>query len=92
MFLPFEYSSHVSMYVQSYTGISDQMADQNNISNSKQLVNTYMEVLKDDAVMAAIGELLLEQFDEVILSENFTFNMSARLKLNHCANVLSLVL
>ncbi len=31
---------------------SDQMADQNNISNSKQLVNTYMEVLKDDAVMA----------------------------------------
>ena len=61
MFLPFEYSSHVSMYVQSYTGISDRMADQNNISNSKQLVNTYMEVLKDDAVMAAIGELLLEQ-------------------------------
>lgn len=80
MFLPFEYSSHVSMYVQSYTGISDQMADQNNISNSKQLVNTYMEVLKDDAVMAAIGELLLEQFDEVILSENFTFNMSGEIE------------
>lgn len=80
MFLPFEYSSHVSMYVKSYTGISDQMADQNNISNSKQLVNTYMEVLKDDAVMAAIGELLLEQFDEVILSENFTFNMSGEIE------------
>ena len=61
-------------------GISDRMADQNNISNSKQLVNTYMEVLKDDAVMAAIGELLLEQFDEVILSENFTFNMSGEIE------------
>ena len=51
--LPLQYSSHITMYVQSYTGISENNANDinNSISNSKQLVNTYMEVLKDDAVM-----------------------------------------
>lgn len=69
--LPLKYSSHISMYVQSYTGISENANLQNNISNSKQLVNTYMEVLKDDAVMNAVGERLKEQFDEYTLSNNF---------------------
>ena len=69
--LPLKYSSHISMYVQSYTGISENANLQNNISNSKQLVNTYMEVLKDDAVMNAVGERLMEQFDEYTLSNNF---------------------
>ena len=61
--LPVKYSSHITMYVQSYTGISETVNVQNNISNSKQLVNTYLEVLKDDAVMNAVGDLLIEQYD-----------------------------
>ena len=71
--LPLQYSSHISMYVQSYTGISENVNQQNNISNSKQLVNTYMEVLKDDAVMNAVGAKLKEQFAENTLSNNFGY-------------------
>ena len=69
--LPLEYSSHITMYVQSYTGITENADNVNNISNSKQLVNTYMEVLKDDAVMNAVGEQLSQQFDAEMLSQNF---------------------
>ena len=69
--LPLQYSSHITMYVQSYTGITENADNVNNISNSKQLVNTYMEVLKDDAVMNAVGEQLSQQFDAEMLSENF---------------------
>ncbi|MBQ8921262.1 MAG: polysaccharide biosynthesis tyrosine autokinase [Oscillospiraceae bacterium] len=72
--LPLEYSSHITMYVQSYTGISESANNVNNISNSKQLVNTYMEVLKDDAVMMAVGEKLLTQFDEGTLKQNFSLS------------------
>lgn len=74
LILPLEYSSHITMYVQSYTGISENANanDVNNISNSKQLVNTYMEVLKDDAVMNAVGDKLLTQFDEDTLEKNFS--------------------
>lgn len=71
--LPLQYSSHISMYVQSYTGISENVNQQNNISNSKQLVNTYMEVLKDDAVMNAVGAKLKEQFDVDTLVNNFGY-------------------
>ena len=64
LILPLQYSSHITMYVQSYTGISENANDiNNNISNSKQLVNTYMEVLKDDAVMNAVGDLLITQYE-----------------------------
>lgn len=70
--LPLKYSSHITMYVQSYTGIVENPAmDYNNISNSKQLVNTYMEVLKDDAVMNAVGDELITQFDDATIKENF---------------------
>ena len=69
--LPLKYSSHISMYVQSYTGISENANNVNNISNSKQLVNTYIEVMKDDAVMKAVGDQLAEQFDTDTLSRNF---------------------
>ena len=62
--MPLKYSSHITMYVQSYTGITENNTkDVNNISNSKKLVNTYMEVLKDNAVMNAVGDLLIEQYD-----------------------------
>lgn len=69
--LPLEYSSHITMYVQSYTGISENVNSVNNISNSKQLVNTYMEVMKDDAVMAAVGEQLVSEYGTERLSSCF---------------------
>ncbi len=75
LMLPLEYSSHISMYVQSYTDINeDSVFNQSNISNSKQLVNTYIEVLKDDAVMRAVGDKLAGEFDENVLSQCFTLN------------------
>jgi capsular exopolysaccharide synthesis family protein len=70
--MPLKYSSHISMYVQSYTGISENVNNPNNISNSKQLVNTYIEVLKDDAVMNAVAEELRGSFDNSTLAENFS--------------------
>ena len=69
--LPLQYSSHITMYVQSYTGITENANSVNNISNSKQLVNTYMEVLKDDAVMNAVAEKLSKQFDSDALGKKY---------------------
>ena len=77
--LPLQYSSHITMYVQSYTGITENANSVNNISNSKQLVNTYMEVLKDDAVMNAVAEKLSKQFEENVLSQNFIINDSGKI-------------
>ncbi len=73
--LPLEYSSHISMYVQSYTNTSTNTDNpQNNISNSKQLINTYIEVLKDDAVMRAVGVELQKIFPESTLESCFRIN------------------
>ncbi len=72
LFVPLKYSSHISMYVQSYTGVSNGNENYNDISKSKQLINTYVQVLKDDAVMESIAESLLNEFDESIIYENFS--------------------
>ncbi len=77
--LPLQYSSHITMYVQSYTGITENANSVNNISNSKQLVNTYMEVLKDDAVMNAVGDILVTQFDNNTLNQNFKLAENGKL-------------
>ncbi|MCM1507595.1 MAG: polysaccharide biosynthesis tyrosine autokinase [Ruminococcus flavefaciens] len=71
-YLPLEYSSHISMYIQSYKTINtNNSSNLNDISNSKQLINTYMEVLKDDAVMRAVGEKLIEQYGYGVITGNF---------------------
>lgn len=77
--MPLQYSSHISMYVQSYTSSSseDESQGYNNISNSKQLINTYIEVLKDDAVMNAVADGLTEKFDEGVLKQNFSMSEGA---------------
>ena len=76
--LPLEYSSHISMYVQSYTNTSVSTEDQqNNISNSKQLINTYVEVLKDDAVMRAVGRELQKTYSDEVLQNCFRFENGA---------------
>lgn len=90
--LPLEYSSHISMYVQSYTDISENNADsQNNINNSKQLINTYIEVLKDDAVMRAVAEKLEDTYDEQTLMQEFSLDHGniAPASLRNCINITS---
>lgn len=89
--LPVKYSSHITMYVQSYTGISENNGnDVNNISNSKQLVNTYMEVLKDDEVMNAVSDLLLEQYDEEDLRRVFSFDEDGKIAPSSIRNCLAI--
>ena len=89
--LPVKYSSHISMYVQSYTGISENANQVNNISNSKQLVNTYMEVMKDDAVMAAVGEQLVAKYGAERLSGCFNMQTGsiAPAALRQCLSISS---
>ena len=92
--LPPKYSSHIEMFVQSYTGISENVNNVNNISNSKQLVNTYVEVLKTDAVMNGVGKQLLIQFDEDTLSHNFKINDSGNItpeSIRSCLTVTSVI-
>lgn len=58
--MPLEYSSHISMYVQSYTDMQDNGMDNynyNDISKSKQLINTFplmedspCEAIKNNAI------------------------------------------
>ncbi len=88
--LPLEYSSHITMYVQSYTGISENADNVNNISNSKQLVNTYMEVLKDDAVMNAVGDILVTQFDDNTLNQNFSITDIGKITPSSIRNCLAI--
>ncbi len=88
--LPLQYSSHITMYVQSYTGISESSENQNNISNSKQLVNTYMEVLKDDAVMNAVGDMLVKQHKNGILKECFNVNEEGKIDPESIRNCLTI--
>lgn len=89
--LPLQYSSHIAMYVQSYTGIAESANNYNNISNSKQLVNTYKEVLKDDAVMEAVGAELVANMDEDVIDDNFklTDGKISPSALRSCINITS---
>ena len=88
--LSLQYSSHITMYVQSYTGISENADNVNNISNSKQLVNTYMEVLKDDAVMNAVGDMLVEQHENGSLKECFNVNEEGKIDPESIRNCLTI--
>ena len=88
--LPLQYSSHITMYVQSYTGISENSDNQNNINNSKQLVNTYMEVLKDDAVMNAVGDMLVKQHENGSLKECFNINAEGKINPESIRNCLTI--
>ena len=69
--LPLQYSSYISMYIQCYTNINDN-SNENDITKSKQLINTYIQVLRSDAVMEAVGDTLMEEFNEDVLSESFS--------------------
>ncbi|MBQ6181381.1 MAG: polysaccharide biosynthesis tyrosine autokinase [Ruminococcus sp.] len=59
-YLPLKYASHITMYVQSYTTMKDNENEINDINNSKKLINTYIEVLKDDAVLEALSDKIIE--------------------------------
>ena len=67
--LPLRYSSSINMYVQNATAKSADGQRVNNITDSKQLIKTYMEVMNDDAVMNAVGDILLRNYYVSDLSE-----------------------
>ena len=57
--LPLQYSSHLSMYIQSYSTLTAQDENQTSgVTGAKQLINTYIAVMKDDAVMSAVSRTL----------------------------------
>ena len=70
MFIPKKYSSHIQIYAQS-TFSEDNDNQLNDISKSKQLINTYIEVLKDDAVMLSVGNELVDKFGPDKMRECF---------------------
>ncbi len=65
-FIPSKFSSNLTMYVQSYDSSSGSSDDKQNITESKQLVNTYIEVLRDDAVMYAVINDLLSNYESYL--------------------------
>lgn len=72
--LPLKYSSRLSVYIQSYATLNPDETQQSSISSSKQLINTYMAVMRDDAVMGAVGRELARTVDADILAENFSIS------------------
>ena len=71
MFIAKKYSSSTKIYAQS-TYQENNESKTNDISKSKQLINTYIEVLKDDPVMEAVGKRLLDRFSESKMRECFS--------------------
>ena len=85
-----EYSSFVTMYVQTYTDVrEDNSNGYNDISKSKQLINTYIQVMKDPAVMKSVGSELAKQFDDKILTSNFSMDQG-KVKPSSLANAITL--
>ena len=69
--LPEKYASHINFYVQCYTDIKDDYS-QNDISKSKQLIETYIVLLgQDDYVMNIISNDLCRKFDRKTLENCF---------------------
>ena len=67
-----KYSSYITLYVQCYTDIKDD-SNQSDISKSKQLIGTYIELLgQDDYVMNQISDDLVKKFDEATLKYCFS--------------------
>ncbi|WP_295087725.1 polysaccharide biosynthesis tyrosine autokinase [Ruminococcus sp.] len=90
--IPLKYSSHISMYVQSYSRLDDESEQSyNNISNSKQLINTYINVLDDEAVLNAVGVKLMHSFEYDMLDENFTISNGAIVpaSIGNCLHITS---
>lgn len=85
-----QYSSHISMYVQTYTTVgNDNENAYNDISKSKQLINTYIQVLKDDAVMSSVGDEISTQFDDGTISRCFA-TADGKIKPSSLASCISI--
>ena len=75
-----KYSSHITLYAQSYD-VGVQIKPDGSISDSKQLVNTYREVMLDDETLeAVIKEIQTQEYVDKynisidLLKENFEFD------------------
>lgn len=91
-FMPLMYSSHISMYIQCYTTFNENPEyNYNNINSSKSLINTYIQVMKDDAVMESVADELIKHIDPNVLSRCFTVedNKISSAALRNCYNISS---
>lgn len=74
-----KYEAHVNLYVQNAAnaiavngGKTSGNENKSDISNLKQLTNTYIEVLNDDYVMQEMGSELVTRFGKDIIGKYFT--------------------
>ncbi len=88
--LPLKYSSSINMYVQNATAKTADGQRVNNITDSKQLIKTYMEVMTDDAVMDAVGDILLRNYYVSDLSEFLYVDENNRIPASTIRNLLTL--
>ena len=72
-FVAKKYSSRIQIYAQS-TFQENNENTTNDISKSKQLINTYIEVLKDDPIMLSVGNELVKQFGTATMRECFAMD------------------
>lgn len=60
--LPLTYTSSISMYVKNSDNQTSEQVQLGDINASKSLVSTYIVILKNDAVIDEIGEMLMEEY------------------------------
>lgn len=86
--LPLKYSSHITMYVQNTVEKNGKKV--NSITDSKMLVKTYIEVLNDDAVMTAVSDILLRNYDLSDLNEMLNINADDHIPASAIRNLLTI--
>ncbi len=70
-FIKSTYRSNVQMYVSNYTDLSQaQGASTSGLSASQQLVNEYIVILKNDAVLTQVADKLAEQEGGYVMSNS----------------------
>jgi len=92
--MPRMYQSYTSLYVKNANSanIDDKTSvNINDINASKSLVNTYIAVLSDDAVMEQVSERLLEKVGPARLSEVLSVDLSSeRIKITNLKSCISM--
>ena len=90
--LPREYQSYTSLYVKNANSDTEQNSQGNlsDINASKSLVNTYIAVLSDDAVIEAVGERLLEKYPSETISGVLRLNDEGKISIGSIRDCVSM--